>query len=210
MANTTGVQTVPNCEIAEDQGFTTSATGSILSGSWNGCDFSMNFDNSEASHYGVDVARNCSGSPNFNSLPDPLKPVVFWATTQSPGSSVAALVFCKPKLSLHRVTVEVNLAKGELVNCLSNGDYGEITNVTSGPPLNGQVFNGVGFNATDDPVLQLRANSTRLQLSYSIFHTLSQDIHGLANALADNDRVLNVTVTRYVSDLKLLVTELLM
>lgn len=70
------------------------------------------------------------------------------------------------------------------------------TNVTSGPPLNGQVFNGVQFNTTGAGAdTLLRANLTQLQLSASVYYLLEET--GLSTVLQDSDQVVNVTTTRY-------------
>ena len=68
--------------------------------------------------------------------------------------------------------------------------------MTSGPPLNGQVFNGVQFNTTGaDADTILRANLTQLQLPASAYYLLEET--GLDTVLQDSDQVVNITETRY-------------
>lgn len=195
--NTTAIRTLPNCVAAEQISYTTGAAGDTLTGSWQGCTFSRTFTDSDgdATHSGVDVTRNCTSS-EITSLEDPFKPVVFWFASNSVYTSAASLVFCSPKLSLHNVTVTVNLATGQMIDVVSLADYDIPTNVTSGPPLNGQVFNGVEFDTTDaDADTLLRANMTQLQLPASIFHLLQST--GLDTVLQNPEQVVNITTDRY-------------
>lgn len=168
--------------------------------------------NNASPQYGVDVTRDCTSS-NITSLGDPYKPVVFWFTSPQASPPAASVIFCSPKLTLHTVTITLNLANGQLINVQPVGEYtiyfawtmlkythiGSYdlpTNVTSGPPLNGQVFNGVQFNTTGaDANTLLRANLTQLQLPASVFYLLESA--GLDTVLQNSTQVANITATRY-------------
>lgn len=194
-ANTTGIRTLPNCAAADTSSYTTITGGTRLTGSWKSCTFSRDFTSASATNFGVDVTGNCT-STDISGLDDSYKPAVFWFTSPVASPPLGSLVFCQPTLTLHNVTVVVNLANGTLINVEPIGDYGLPTNVTSGPPLNGQVPNGVRFNTTGaTPDVLLRANTTQLQLPASIFNLLEQG--GLDGLLQDSNRLVNITATRY-------------
>ena len=194
-ALTTGIRTLPNCAVAEQTSFTTVTGGTQLTGSWQGCTVSLNFDNTADSFFGVDITRNCT-SADITALDGTIKPVYFWFASPKANPPVASLVFCQPKLSLHNVTITVNLANGQLINVEDNGDA-ELTGIdTNTPPFNGQAFNGVQFNLTGasaDTVL--RANMTQLQLPASVLQVMERS--GLATALSNPAQVVNTTATRY-------------
>ncbi|PVG00824.1 hypothetical protein CPB86DRAFT_782384 [Serendipita vermifera] len=188
-ANTTGIQTQPNCVLADQVQF----TGGQLTGTGGGCQFSTAAA-ATGVDYGVDVVGACN-SDQTSTLPDPVKPVAFWFTNPG-GSPSSAMVFCSPKLSLHNVTITLNLANGQLIDVTPIGDYDVPSNVTSGPPLNGQVFNGVEFNTTGaDAETLLRANTTQLQLASSVFNLLQKNTYD--QVLGDAAQMVNITATRY-------------
>jgi hypothetical protein len=147
----------------------------------------------------VDVTSNCS-STDVSGLADAFKPVVFYFASPTANPPLGSLVFCQPTLTLQNVTVTVNLANGTLINVQAIGDYGLSSNVTSGPPLNGQVPNGVQFNITSaTPEVLLRANTTQLQLPASVFNMLEQASGGLNGILQSSrqNQLVNITATRY-------------
>lgn len=194
-AATTGIRTLPNCAAADQTSFTTVTGGTQLTGSWQGCTVSLNFDNTADSFFGVDITRNCT-SADIIALDATTKPVYFWFASPKANPPVASLVFCQPQLSLRNATITVNLANGQLINVEDNGDA-TLTGIdTNSPPFNGQAFNGVQFNLTGasaDTVL--RANITQLQLPASVFQMM--DRGDLATALSDPAQVVNTTATRY-------------
>jgi hypothetical protein len=194
-ASTTGIQTLPNCAAAEQTSFTTVTGGTQLTGSWQGCTVSLDFDNTADSFFGVDITRNCT-SANITALDGTTKPVYFWFASPKASPPVASLVFCQPQLSLHNVTITVNLANGQLIDVESNGNA-TLTGIdTNSPPFNGQAFNGVQFNLTGasaDTVL--RANMTQLLLPASVLEVMEKD--DLATALSNPAQVVNATATRY-------------
>jgi hypothetical protein len=194
-ASTTGIQTLPNCVAAEQTSFTTITTGTQLTGSWQGCTVSVDFDNTADSFSGVDITRNCTAT-NITALDQTTKPVYFWFASPKASPPAAALVFCQPQLSLHNVTITVNLANGQLINVESNGDA-TLTGIdTNSAPFNGLAFNGVEFNLTGASAeTTLRANMTQLQLPASVLEMMEKG--GLAATLSDPAQVVNQTATRY-------------
>ncbi|KAG8831442.1 hypothetical protein FRC18_006530 [Serendipita sp. 400] len=192
-ANTNAIQTLPNCVKADTVNFARAGTGYQLTGSWAGCPVNLNVDSSTDLEFGVDVVGNCT-TASVNSLPAPVKPVVFWFASTT--YSAASLVFCTPELTIHDVKVTVNLATGELINVEPLGDYAQPTNVTSGPPLNGQVWNGVRHDVTGASAdTLLRDQISRLQLAQSVMLLLQKG--DLKTNLQNTDTVVNTVSTRY-------------
>ncbi|KAG8828841.1 hypothetical protein FRC19_000229 [Serendipita sp. 401] len=192
-ANTNAIQTLPNCVKADTVNFARAGTGYQLTGSWAGCPVNLNVDSSTDLEFGVDVVGNCT-TASVNSLPAPVKPVVFWFASTT--YSAASLVFCTPELTIHDVKVTVNLATGELINVEPLGDYAQPTNVTSGPPLNGQVWNGVRHDVTGASAdTLLRDQISRLQLAQSVMLLLQKG--DLNTNLQNTDTVVNTVSTRY-------------
>ncbi|KAG8804252.1 hypothetical protein FRC17_006014, partial [Serendipita sp. 399] len=201
-ANTTGIEQEPNCVKAANVNLAQSGTNLRLTGSWNGCPVSLDIDDQDEDVvFGVDAVANCT-SADINNLPAPVRPVFFWVvskkTTYASGGAPAALVFCTPKLSVHDVTVTVNLATGELINVMHIEGDGEHATFGTGPPLNGQTWNGVQHDLTGaDADTQLRAEITRLQLSQSVAVLLQKEKDGLETVLANTDKVVEVVSNRY-------------
>jgi len=194
-ASTTAIRTLPNCIPADQSSFENVTGGTQLTGSWQGCSVSLNFDNSADSFIGVDITRNCS-SPDISGLDPRTKPVYFWFASPKATPPSASLIFCRPALSLHNVTITVNIANGNLIDVEANGNYTPTGVDFNSPPFNGQAFNGVEFNltgASDDT--KLRANLTQLQLPASVFEML--DNGGVSAALANSTFVANTTANRY-------------
>ena len=130
-----------------------------------------------------------------------IRPVFFWFSSNSEGSQQSAVVYCAPQLSLHYVTITVNLANGSLINVVPTGDYDEQSNLTSGgPPLYGGIWNGVDFNLTNPSGIVLqRANTTRLQLPAAVFVAAQESQNGLSSVFNSPSTWTNLTTTTYVS-----------
>lgn len=150
--------------------------------------------------YGVKAVENCSDY-ELMSKGAPLGPVFFWFASQADGNQRNAVVYCAPRLSLHNVTVRINLANGTLIDVVPTGDYNTPNDVTSGaPPLNGGVWNGVNFNLANASATVLqRANTTRLQLPAAVFVAGQQNVNGLSAVFNTPERWANLTTIYYVS-----------
>ena len=195
-ANTTGIQTQPNCQLAVINSYT---TGNI-SATAAGCRFEQSIDTNSLNSYGVKTADNCDDYGLMSKTSD-LRPVWFWFSSQAEGSRKNAVVYCAPKLSLHDVTISINLANGSLINIIPTGDYKEPNDLTSGaPPLNGGIWNGVEFNLTNAlPVVAQRANTTRLQLPAAVFVAAQESANGLSAVFNTPETWANLTTVYYVS-----------
>ena len=129
------------------------------------------------------------------------RPVFFWFSSNSQGSQQTAVVYCAPQLSLHYVTVAINLANGSLINVVPTSDYDEENTLTGGgSPLNGGVWNGVDFNLANSSAIVLqRANTTRLQLPAAMFVAAQESQNGLSSVFNSPSTWANLTTTYYVS-----------
>jgi len=195
-ANTTAIQTQPNCQLAVIDSYT---TGNISATS-AGCRFQQSIDVNATTSYGVKTADNCDDYGLMSKNAD-IRPVWFWFSAQAESSRRNAVVYCAPRLSLHYVTIAINLANGSLINVFPTGDYNEPNDLTSGgPPLYGGIWNGVDFNLTGaSAVVSQRANTTRQQLPAAVFVAASRNVNGL-NAVFDTpERWANLTTVYYVS-----------
>ena len=195
-ANTTAIQTRPNCQLAVINSYT---TGNI-SATAAGCRFVQNIDTSGVSSYGVKAVDNCDDYALMSKSAD-IRPVFFWFSSQSEGDRRNAVVYCAPQLSLHYVTISINLANGSLTNVVPTGDYNQPTDMTSGgPPLNGGIWNGVDFNLTNSSAVILqRANTTRQQLPAAVFVAAQRRVNGLSAVFDTPETWTNLTTVVYVS-----------
>ncbi|KIM33714.1 hypothetical protein M408DRAFT_325328 [Serendipita vermifera MAFF 305830] len=196
-ALTTGIRTLPNCVAAEQMSYTTVTGGTLLQGLSQGCTVNLNFDTTSENLFGVDVTRNCTAT-DIAALDEPLKPVHFWFASPSSNPPVASLVFCRPQLSLHNVTITVNLANGNLINVEPNLELMPPEDLAGNPPFDGRVFNGVEFDLTGaSAATNLRANTTRLQLPASVIEMMMAGKSDLEAVLRDPVQVVNATANRY-------------
>jgi hypothetical protein len=195
--NVTGIQTLPNCQLASTDPY---STGNV-SASVAGCRFQQQIDTSSVNTYGVKAVDSCDDT-QMMSKGSEIRPVFFWFSSNAEGSQQTAVVFCAPQLSLHYVTITINLANGTLINVVPTGDYNEGSDLTSGgPPLYGGVWNGVDFNLTNPPaVIAQRANITRQQLPASVFVAAQKSTNGLSAVFNSAQSWSNLTSTYYVSD----------
>lgn len=129
-----------------------------------------------------------------------IRPVFFWFSSNVGGTPQTAVVYCAPKLSLHYVTLTVNLANGSLINVKPIGDYQESSKLTDGgPPLYGGIWNGVDFNISNPtPVVLQRANTTKLQLPAAVFVAAQGSVNGLSAVFNSPQTWANLTTTYYV------------
>ena len=195
-ANTTGIQTQPNCQLAVINSYT---TGNI-SATAAGCRFDQNIDTNSLNSYGVKTAENCDDYGLMSKNSD-IRPVFFWFSSQAEGDRKNAVVYCAPQLSLHYVTISINLANGSLINITPTGDYNEPNDLTSGgPPLYGGIWNGVQFNLNNSlPVVAQRANTTQLQLPAAVFVAAQESANGLSAVFNTPETWANLTTVYYVS-----------
>jgi hypothetical protein len=197
-ANTTAIQTQPNCQLAVIDSYTTT-TGNISATS-AGCRFVQNIDPIAVNSYGVKTADNCDDYGLMSKNAD-IRPVWFWFSSQAEGERRNAVVYCAPRLSLHYVTISINLANGSLINVVPTGNYSEPNDLTNGgPPLYGGIWNGVDFNLTNSSaVVAQRANTTQMQLPAAVFVAAQRNVNGLSAVFNTPERWANLTTVYYVS-----------
>ncbi|TFY76825.1 hypothetical protein EWM64_g7186 [Hericium alpestre] len=181
--NTTAIQTNVNC--ANPLGTTLTTTNpanfSINATSVDGCGGGPAFfDPANAGQqYGVQAVANCgSGSTNAS-----FQPVMFWYyTTAANGTHEARTVFCNPQIQLFDVMAYADLASGALTSVTTLGDYPKPNNV-SGAPLNGNAYNGLIFDPSNDINVQARATATKAGIPNAIFRGAAQNSSGLQSSL---------------------------
>jgi hypothetical protein len=193
--NVTGIQTQPNCQLAN---ISSSSSGSI-SASTAGCRFQQTIDKSTVNTYGVKTVDECDDT-KLTSKGIDIRPVFFWFSSNATGNQQSAVVYCAPKLSLHHVTITINLANGTLMNVAPTSAYDQANNLTNGDaPLYGGVWNGVDFNITNpSDLVSQHANTTRLQLPASVFVAAQRSASGLSAAFTTPQMWANLTNTSYV------------
>lgn len=150
--------------------------------------------------YGVKTADNCDDYALMSKNAD-IRPVFFWFSSQAEGDRRNAVVYCAPQLSLHYVTISINLANGSLTNVQPTRDYDKPTDMTNGgPPLYGGIWNGVDFNLTNpSAVISQRANTTRQQLPAAVFVAAQRSVNGLSAVFDTPETWTNLTTVYYVS-----------
>jgi hypothetical protein len=144
---------------------------------------------------------NCSAYAN---TPPQFLPVIFWFFTYQP-TPTASATFCFPTIQLFDVNVNVDLASGNLTQVTQLGAFSGSSNFSSlsanvtGPPLNGQAYNGIEFNLTDPDIFVLeRLNATQLSLPAAVFQAAESDPAGL-EAIFSTNQFVELSTQVYVS-----------
>jgi hypothetical protein len=191
-ANTTAIKTDPNCHL-----MTTASTENVGGGwtnnaTFNNCTFSYSVNKTTAHLFGTDVMPDCDGT----GTPEYFRPVVLWFFTYDTTPPQGSATFCTPNISLWDVTATVDITTGNLISVEeigpfnSNSPFSSISGNVTGPPMNGQAFNGIRFNLSiTDQFVIARSNATDLELPGSIFQAASTGSGGLTAAFETNSFV---------------------
>ncbi|KAF9478762.1 hypothetical protein BDN70DRAFT_879571 [Pholiota conissans] len=199
---TSGLQTNANCSNPAEPPTLSSPGGqsvTLTSRSVNDCTVTLPINTaSSLNQYGV-VDVPCPG--NAASLNVTQRPVMFWfynfaqSTTQQ-----VKTVFCTPLISTSSVKAVASLNNGSLTGVTGLGPLVNQVNNVTGAPLNGNGFNGVIFEQSDDPFIQARANATNSIVPGAIFKAAVrnglQETFGLANGFLD---LTSLLYTRHLS-----------
>jgi hypothetical protein len=144
---------------------------------------------------------NC---PAYASTPLQFLPVIFWFFTYQPTPSASA-TFCFPTIELFDVSVNVDLASGNLTQVTELGPFTGSSNFSSlssnitGAPLNGQAYNGIEFNLTNPDIFVLeRLNATHLSLPAAVFQAAEASPEGLT-AVFNTNQFVQLSTQVYVS-----------
>jgi hypothetical protein len=191
-ANTTAVKTDPGCHLM------TTASTQNGDGSWtnhatfNGCTFTYTVNKTTNHLFGTSVMPDCSST----GLSEYFLPVVLWFFTYDPPVQGSA-TYCNPTISLWDVTVVVDIVTQRMTSVQeirpfdpNTSPFSSISGNVTGPPMNGQAYNGIAFNLTNpDTFVLARSSAINLQLPSSIFQAASAAPGGLPVAFQNNSFV---------------------
>ncbi|KAF8880015.1 hypothetical protein BD779DRAFT_1550009 [Infundibulicybe gibba] len=158
-------------------------TGWNNSASFDGCSIQWSVDKNATTLFGTTIPF-CSTNP-----PPQFSPVVFWFFTYKP-TALSSATICFPSFTLWDVNVNVDLASGNLTKVTELQPFSQSSNFSSfsanvtGPPLNGQAYNGIQFNLTNpDRFVLARQDAVQLQLPAAVYQSaLNGDIVGAFNS----------------------------
>ncbi|KAG1820009.1 hypothetical protein EV424DRAFT_1323021 [Suillus variegatus] len=199
--NTTAIQTHVNC-IKPTSFTTTNLTSSnvVLSATFSpSCNASLSLDpNDGPDQFSVTAASTCAPSYQDQNF----QPVVFWYYHLSDnGDALGTAVFCQPSIAIFVVATTMNLNDGSMGACIIVEPFENTNNVT-GNPLNGEAFNGVMFDASNNTYLIARSLAINSGIPGAIYHFASQQPNGPQSVFDDPYGFVNATkkiYTQYLS-----------
>ncbi|KAI6127127.1 hypothetical protein F5141DRAFT_1085716 [Pisolithus sp. B1] len=184
--NTTGLQTEVNCINTESLSLTSSGGNYIAQAAFlNTCSADFTFGIADGNQqYSVTNASSCALESQDN-----------MTTTDDPQVSA---IFCQPSMNVFTILTSMNLNNGTLGDCTALQNFTEPNNVTGDPP-NGQVFNGVVFDAASNVYVAARAIAINSGLPGTVYRYASQQPGGIQSVFNDSYGWLNATSNIYVS-----------
>lgn len=199
--NTTGLQTEVNCINTESLNLTSSGGNYVAGATFpNTCVANFTVGIADGNQqYGVINASSCALEGQDISF----QPVIFWyyfqdmTTTNDP--QVWAIL-CQPSMKAFVIMTSMNLNNGTLGECTTLQNFTEPNNVT-GDPLNGQVFNGVEFDASSNVYIAARAIAINSGLPGTVYRYASQQPGGIQSVYNDSYGWLNATSKIYTQHL---------
>lgn len=199
--NTTGLQTEVNCINTESLNLTSSGGNYVAGATFpNTCVANFTVGIADGNQqYGVINASSCALEGQDISF----QPVIFWyyfqdmTTTNDPQVSA---IFCQPSMKVFVIMTSMNLNNGTLGECTTLQNFTEPNNVT-GDPLNGQVFNGVEFDASSNVYIAARAIAINSGLPGTVYRYASQQPGGIQSVYNDSYGWLNATSKIYAQHL---------
>ncbi|EMD35947.1 hypothetical protein CERSUDRAFT_115895 [Gelatoporia subvermispora B] len=204
---TTGVNSLPNCEVTTSHVDVSDTARSIINATAaDGCSATIIFDSSVTTTvngnryaYGANQTNlaSCGVSPSTDI---DFQPVAFWFYTNSTGSAQAQTVICRPEIQVSDVSVTVWVNNNTLLDVQPSANYTAANNVT-GNPLNGQAFNGVIFDPSNDPFVQARAIAIAASVSGTIFRSAQQNSSGIQAVFNDPSGFVYITEDVYTQHL---------
>ncbi|KAG8853833.1 hypothetical protein FRB96_007973 [Tulasnella sp. 330] len=193
--NTTGVESISNCQVADSEMVIDDDTSSgniTISGSWSGCNITFQVTDTESDQYGVLPLNNC----NQFQQPPQYQPVIFYVYSFL--NRVIKLTFCQPSLQLSNVEAGVDMHTG-LVNSVIIGDSNVPESNVTGLP----AFNGITFIPNPDPYINARSLSTQTAIPFAIYQGATVQPGGVSAVAQLDDGFLNITNTVYTRFLAL-------
>lgn len=200
--NTTAVQTHVNC-IKPTSFTTTNLTSSsvVLSATFSpSCNATLNLNpNDGPDQFSVTAASTCAPSNQDQNF----QPVFFWYYHLSDnGDALGTAVFCQPSIAIFVVATTMDLNDGSMGDCIIVEPF-EYTNNVTGNPLNGEAFNGVVFDASNNSYITARALAINSGIPGAIYHFASQQPDGPQSVFDDPYGFLNATNKIYTQHLSI-------
>lgn len=199
--NTTAVQTHVNC-INPTSFTTTNLTSSdfVLSATFSAtCNASLGLNPNDGSdQFSVTPASTCAPSYQDQNF----QPVIFWYYHLTDnGDALGTAVFCQPSIAIFVVTTTMDLNDGSMGDCTIVEPF-EYTNNVTGNPLNGEAFNGVIFDASNNSYIIARALAINSGIPGAVYYFASQQPDGPQSVFDDPYGFVNATkkvYTQYLS-----------
>jgi hypothetical protein len=180
-----------------------SGGGSTNTATFGGCTYNYSVTPDANLLFGADVMPDCN---NTNAPPNS-RPILFWFYTNGTGNPKLLATYCAPTISLFEVTAVVDINTGNLTSVQETQPFNfsmlpfvSLSQNVTGPPLNGQAFNGIVFDLTDADDSMLRtSNATNLQMPAAIFQAISKGPGGLTATFQTNNTFADMATKVYVS-----------
>ncbi|KAG2113491.1 uncharacterized protein F5147DRAFT_681196 [Suillus discolor] len=200
--NTTAIQTHVNCIKPTSFTTTTNLTNSnvVLSATFSpSCNATLSLDpNDGPDQFSVTAASTCAPSYQDQNF----QPVLFWYYHLSDnGDALGTAVFCQPTIAIFVVATTMNLNDGSMGACIIVEPFENTNNVT-GNPLNGEAFNGLMFDASNNTYLIARSLAINSGVPGAIYRFASQQPNGPQSVFDDPYGFVNTTkkiYTQYLS-----------
>lgn len=132
---TVATRTDTRCQAVDS--ITRQGSAETWTGTYQGCSASFTIQDTADANFGVVKVDNCAVNGTVPS--DPFKPVMFWFYGPAGQTS---MTFCSPTIKAFKVKAKLTLFNDTLSNVTTLSEYDTLTNVTSGPPLDGLALNG--------------------------------------------------------------------
>lgn len=200
--NATAVQTHVNC-INPTSFTTTNLTSSsvVLSAVFSpSCNATLSLNpNDGPDQFSVTAASTCAPSDQDQNF----QPVFFWYYHLSDnGDALGTAIFCQPSIAIFVVTTTMDLNDGSMGDCIIVEPF-EYTNNVTGSPLNGEAFNGVIFDASNNSYIIARALAINSGIPGAIYRFASQQPDGPQSVFDDPYGFLNATNKIYTQHLSI-------
>jgi hypothetical protein len=187
---------------------------------YKGCTYNWSVNNVTKDLFGLDAlgATNFTngqatgdGCKQFQSMPPENQPIVLWYFTYRTATANSSVAICEPTIELWKVNATVDLSTRNLtavrpIKALTSDDSGtSLSANVSGPPLNGQAYNGAAFDpqlfTLGDPFVAMRATATTLQLPAAVMQA-ARDGPGSIVGAFESDAFVPLSSRIYVRSLR--------
>ncbi|KAG8989850.1 hypothetical protein FRB94_013959 [Tulasnella sp. JGI-2019a] len=194
---TTAIQTESGCGTPDTYSGTETNGVWSFQASWSGCNVTITATDTNSDQVGVDPVPLCTGDGVVISQFAQFQPVVFWFFSNS--LKQGNMVFCQPKSFAYNVIAGVDLSSSQ-ITAMTVVDQNVASNNFTGPPTNGQTYNGVQFDlSAADAVTKARALAIQSSLPDAIARAARTASGGLAGLISTNSGqgLLDVTNRTY-------------